>query len=234
MATGQSQSRSAAPTLLAAAGAAVSDVFSPPFRAVLVKSLALTVVGLALLGVAIGKLFAIVVLLPHAVWLATALHVVAYLAIFASLLFAVTPASFVVASFFFDGLAERLEIEIGGGVQVGRRLAFAQATWIGIEFALLSLGVNLAALLVSFVPGVNLLAFFGANAYLLGRGFFELAALRHRSVAEVRTLRRRHAGRIFCAGCLCAALAAVPGLNLLTPLFATALMVRVAWPLASR
>ena len=85
-----------------------------------------------------------------------------------------------------------------------------------------------------FVPGLNLIAFFGANAYLLGRGFFELAALRHCSPAETRTLLRRYRIRILLAGCLCAALAAIPIVNLLTPLFATALLVRVALPLVRR
>ena len=47
----------------------------------------------------------------------------------------------------------------------------------------------------------------------------------------MRELRRRHSLRIFGAGCLCAALASVPILQLLAPLFATALLVRVAQPL---
>ena len=40
--------------------------------------------------------------------------------------------------------------------------------------------------------------------------------------------------RLFIAGCLPAALAMVPIANLLTPLFATALLVRVAQPILRR
>jgi len=45
--------------------------------------------------------------------------------------------------------------------------------------------------------------------------------------AGAAALRRRHSGRIFLAGLVIAAVVAVPVLNLVTPLFATAFMVRV-------
>jgi CysZ protein len=78
------------------------------------------------------------------------------------------------------------------------------------------------------VPGVNAAAFFGANAYLFGRGYFELAASRYLPLGEVRRLREKNALRLFGAGLVMAALLAVPVLNLLTPLFGTAFMVRIA------
>ena len=110
-------------------------------------------------------------------------------------------------------------------------MTIGPAMVLGLKFGLVSLAVNLAALLLLLVPGVNAIAFFAANAYLIGRGFFELAALRYRPLDEVRALRRRHGIRIFAAGCLCAALASIPIVGLLTPLFATALLVRLAQPL---
>jgi CysZ protein len=77
------------------------------------------------------------------------------------------------------------------------------------------------------VPGVNAVIFLLVNAYLLGRGYFELAALRYRALEDVGRLRRAHQLEIFLAGLLIALLAAVPIANLLTPLFGPALMVRV-------
>ena len=50
----------------------------------------------------------------------------------------------------------------------------------------------------------------------------------------MHALRRAHGHRILVAGGFCAALAAVPVVNLLTPLFATALLVRVAQPVMAR
>ena len=108
------------------------------------------------------------------------------------------------------------------------------AAWIAVKFALVALGVNLVALALLLVPGLNAFAFFGANAYLLGRGYFELAALRYMPLAEVRALRVRHAPAIFLSGLCMAAFMSVPLLNLLTPLYAAALGVRVRARVAGR
>lgn len=220
--------------MIKAAVAAAGQIFSPPFRTVLWKTLGLTVLMLALLGVVAEKLVIAYVALPHAAWLATTLHVVAGLGLVVGLVFLVTPASFVVAGFFFDELADHVEAEMAGPAGRGRPMAIGPALWVGLKFGAISLVVNAVALLLLLLPGVNAIAFFGANAYLIGRGFFELAALRYRDIDEVRELRRRHSLRIFLAGCLCAALSAVPLVNLLTPLFATALLVRVAQPIVGR
>ncbi len=58
-----------------------------------------------------------------------------------------------------------------------------------------------------------------ANGWLLGREFFELAALRHLSRQESDALRRRHAGKIYGAGLLIAVLALVPGIDLIAAFF---------------
>ena len=105
---------------------------------------------------------------------------------------------------------------------------------LSARFALVSLAVNLVALLVFLLPGVNILVFFVANAYLLGREYFELAALRYRPLAEVRILRRKHAVMLFVCGLFIAAFVAVPIVNLLTPLFGTAFMVRMHKRLTAR
>jgi CysZ protein len=77
------------------------------------------------------------------------------------------------------------------------------------------------------VLGFGAVIFLVANAYLLGREFFELAALRRHDEATVRTLRARYSGRIFAAGLIIAAFLAIPIVNLLGPLFATAFMVHL-------
>ena len=93
-------------------------------------------------------------------------------------------------------------------------------------FGVVILG-NLLALFLLLVPGVNIAAFFLVNGYLLGREFFEFAAMRFRSEQEAKDLRRRNAGTVFLAGLVIAAFLAVPILNLLTPLFAAAMMVHL-------
>src|SRR5690606_42140482 len=93
---------------------------------------------------------------------------------------------------------------------------------------------NLLALVLLLVPGVNIAAFFLVNGYLLGREFFEFAAMRLLPEAEAKALRRRNAGTIFLAGLVVAAFLAVPLLNLLTPLFAAAMMVHLHKMVAGR
>jgi CysZ protein len=81
---------------------------------------------------------------------------------------------------------------------------------------------------------VNLIAFYVGNGYLLGREYFELAAMRHIPAAEARRLRLANRGTVFLCGLIIAGLASVPILNLLTPLFATSFMVQIYKRLAAR
>jgi CysZ protein len=69
--------------------------------------------------------------------------------------------------------------------------------------------------------------FFLANAYVQGRIYFELAAMRFHPPADAKRLRKHHAGTIFVAGLFVAAFLSIPILNFATPLFATAFMVHV-------
>ena len=76
--------------MIRAALAAAEQIFSPPFRSVFWKSLGLTVLLLALLGIVAEKLVVATIALPHAVWLATLLHVAAGLGLVVGLAFLVT------------------------------------------------------------------------------------------------------------------------------------------------
>jgi CysZ protein len=51
--------------------------------------------------------------------------------------------------------------------------------------------------------------------------------MRFHEEVEAKALRRRHLGTVFLAGLVIAAFLAVPVVNLLTPLFAAALMVHL-------
>lgn len=206
--------------------AALAQIFTPPFRAVLFKTLALTLLLLALIWLGLDRLVVHFIAVPYP-WLATVLSVATGIGLFVGLAFLLAPASSLVAGFFLDELAEAVEREIYPADRIGHALPAGYAVWLAAKFALISALVNFIALLLLLVPGVNAIAFFVANAYLLSREFFELAALRYRPLEEVHALRRRHSLRLFIAGLLIAAFLAVPILNLLTPLFGTAFMVRL-------
>ncbi len=213
-----------------AAVAAASQVLTPPFRNVLWKTFGLTLALLALVWIGLEKLIVVGLALPIIApypWLATILSIIGGAGLFLGLAFLVAPVSFLVAGFFFDELAEHVETELGP-CAVGRALPLGEAIWVTAEFAGLALVVNLIAFLLLLVPGVNAIAFFGANAYLFGRGYFELAALRYLPAPEVARLRKANEPQLFVAGLVMAGMLAVPFVNLLTPLFGAAFMVRVA------
>ena len=169
--------------MIDAAFAAAAEILTPPFRAVLAKTLGLTLLLLVFCAVGLEKLAMAYLVTPWH-WASTALQVVTGLGLVVAGAVLVTPVAFVVAGFFFDELADHVEADLAGPEGRGRPLPIGEATLIGLKFGLISLVVNLAALLLLLVPGVNAVAFFGANAYLFGRGFFELAALRYRAAGR--------------------------------------------------
>jgi CysZ protein len=212
--------------MLETAIAAFKQIFTPPFRVVLYKSLGMTFALLGLAWIGLDK-FALSFVNVSYPWLNTILAFATGAGLIVFLAFLIAPISILVAGLFLDDLAEIVESEIYPGGVKGRALPAAQAIFMALRFSLVSAGVNLLALLLLFVPGVNAIAFLLANAYLFGREYFTLAATRFRSVEEADELRRRFGPQLFVAGLFIAGFVMTPGLNLLTPLFGVAFMVRV-------
>lgn len=218
--------------MLRAAGQALQDLFTPPFRAVLWKCVGLTVALLALLIVAAEWAFGYFVAWPD--WIETTIQWLGGLALVAGSIFLVPPVTSLIAGLYLDDIAAVVERERYPADPPGRELATLPAIGVAIKFFFVVLAVNIVALFLLLVPGVNLVAFYAGNGYLLGREYFELAAMRHLAPAEARRLRKANRLTIFLSGLIIAALASVPILNLVTPLFATAFMVRIYKGLARR
>ena len=101
------------------------------------------------------------------------------------------------------------------------------AVGMSLRFFFVILAVNLLALFLLLIPGVNLIAFYVGNGYLLGREYFEMVAMRHLPPEAARSLRKANRVTVLLCGFVIAGLASVPILNLTTPLFATAFMVHM-------
>ncbi|MEX0957240.1 MAG: sulfate transporter family protein [Rhizobiaceae bacterium] len=223
--------------ILDAARAAISRLFTPEFRGVFFKSLGLTLLllvlaWLALRGVLSGFVFpwidAFLPSLPDwTSWFGVLAGLAASLGIAVGLAFLIAPVTAVIAGIFLDDVAEVVERQDYSQDPPGRAVPMMRGIVLSVKFLGVVILANLAALLLLLVPGVNIAAFFVVNGYLLGREFFEFAAMRFRSEADAKALRRRHAGTVFLAGLVIAAFLAVPLLNLLTPLFAAAMMVHL-------
>ena len=92
----------------------------------------------------------------------------------------------------------------------------------------LTLLLNLLALpAYLLLPGINLFLFLALNGYLLGREYFEVVALRRLDAAATRAARNRFGLRVFLGGVVIATLFALPLVNLVAPVVATAFMLHL-------
>lgn len=213
--------------MLAAAYDALRQTFSPLLRGVLMKSIALALVILLAVAILFESAVAYFVDTPFHPWVDATIAVVAALGLLFAVFYLVPAVSSVVAGLFLDDVAERVEGASYPNDPRGRPQPLLRSIVYAIRFFGLVLLVNLAALALLLVPGVNILVFLVANAYLLSREYFELAAMRYRTPDEARALRKAHGVSVFIAGFLIAPILFIPILNLIVPVYGTALMVHL-------
>ena len=215
--------------LLDAAARSLNQLFAPRFRSVFWRSLGLTIALLA--GLWFVAEFAVSTLLMPFLgpwpWLTTALGFVFGAGLLVGAGFLIAPVSSVFAGLFLDDVAEEVERGHYGDAAVGEPMPLGASIWIALRFFGLVVLANAIALVLFLALGLGVVVFFVANGYLLGREYFQFAALRHLGEREADALRQRHGTAIFGGGMMIAGFLAVPILNLLTPLFAAALMVHV-------
>lgn len=206
--------------MLQAAFKAFGDLFSPDFRSVLLKALGLTV-----------ALFIAVLIVTEVLigsfshfswpWADRLVEIGTGLALLVAFFFLMSPVTAAFAGLFLDQIAEKVEERHYPWDPRGTPLPAGRALVMAIQFFIVILIVNLAVLpMVLF--GVGAFVLVAANAYLLGREYFEMVAMRHMPVAEAKQLRRENSPFIFVAALLPALLSLVPLLNLAVPLFSTA------------
>ena len=212
--------------MLEAAALAVRDIFSPPFRGVLVKAVALTLALLVALWLALQWLVVHFVATPWA-WLDTTIDVFTRVGLVVGLGFLAAPVAALFIGLFVDEIAETVEETHYRSDPIGRPLPPGRAFVDALKFFCIVVLVNALALPLVLLLGFGVLILLAANAYLLGREYFELVAMRHHERTVVRKLRSKYALRIFAGGLLVTAVLAIPIVNIIGPLFATAFMVHV-------
>lgn len=217
-----------------AAYRAFQRLLTPQYRSMLWKALGATLLLLAILWLLVRETFLVYVFpwlqqfmpnLPDwAGWLGF-IAIIAFsigLALLMALL--VAPITAMIGGYFMDDAAEIIEKSDYAQDPVGQAMPLGRSLVISLKFLGLSLIGNLVAFILYFVPGVNLIAFYIINGYLLGREYFEFAACRLRSESDARAFYKKNALTVFGGGLVIALFVSVPVLNLLTPLFAAAMM----------
>ena len=227
--------------MLVAAAKALSQILSPPMRSILWKSIGLALVLITVLAIGMQRLLNWAAT-SGGVWaestigsdyhtminvLSWILSIAAGLGVVAGAIFLMPAITSLVASVFVDDVADIVEREHYPAERVGVALPFGLAITEGGKTALLTIAVYLIALPFVFFAGIGFVVFFIATAWLLGREYFELAAMRFRSPADAKAMRKQHAATVFTAGLFIAAFVSIPIVNLATPLFGMAFMVHM-------
>ncbi|TCU22235.1 CysZ protein [Rhizobium azibense] len=223
--------------ILDAARLAFFNLFARETRSVLVKVLGVTILVLIGLWFVLRGLF-MTFLFPWiagffpeipdwAGWLSFVFVVLASIGLALGLALLLSPVTALIAGLFLDDVAEVVEKRDYPEDIPGTAMPIGPAITSSLKFLGVVIAGNIVALFLLFIPGVNLIAFFLVNGYLLGREFFEFAAMRFRSPQEARLFRAKHASTVFLGGLVIAAFLAIPFLNLLTPLFAAGMMVHL-------
>src|ERR1700716_2184277 len=227
--------------MLDAAAKALSQILSPPMRAILYKAIGLALVLIVVLAIGLQRLLSWFAVYGEG-WAEamlgpgfhTPLNALAWIVSIAAGVGAVFGAVFLmpaitslVASVFVDDVADHVEREHYPAERPGTALPFGLAITEGVKTAMLTILVYLIALPFVFVAGAGFIAFFIATAWLLGREYFELAAMRVRPPPEAQAMRKQKAGPGFTAGLVIAAFVSIPIVNLATPLFGMAFMVHM-------
>src|SRR6201990_2244811 len=214
--------------MLDAAVRALTQILSPPMRSILWRSIGLALVLITVLAVGLQRLLSWFAVNGEA-WAEamlgpgfhTSLNVLAWIISIAAGLGVVLGGIFLmpaitslVASVFVDDVADHVEREHYPAELPGAALPLGVAIPEGVKTALLTILVYLIALPFVFVAGAGFIAFFIATAWLLGREYFELAAMRFRPPAEAKAMRRDNAATVFTAGLFIAGFVSLSLVNL--------------------
>jgi uncharacterized protein involved in cysteine biosynthesis len=219
----------------------LSQMLSPSFRGLLLKAIALALLLIVLIGIGVHRLLVWLTALTenwaegmlgavaHAplVILAWIFSFAAGVGIIVGSVFLMPAVTALVGSFFVDDIALEVERRHYPDEPFGTPLPLLPAMLEATRTALLAVAIYIIALPFLLVAGFGAIIFFMATAYLLGREYFELAAMRYRSAAHAKMLRKQNRGMVFIAGLAIAAFVSIPIVSLATPLFAMALMVHI-------
>ena len=222
--------------VIEAARLAAAEMFKPRFRAILLKSIGLTVllfIGGWIALEALVSTFLFPVLGPWP-WLTMAIAWLMGAGVLVGAGFLLAPVTALIAGLFLDDIAEHVETTHYAVHGPGHAAPLLESIWLAIRFTAFVIAANLVALLLVLLPGVNVAIFYLLNGYLLGREYFTFAAMRFRPEAEAASMRRANSLQVFLAGLVIAGFMSIPLLTLATPVFAAVLMVHLHKALSGR
>ena len=138
-------------------------------------------------------------------------------------IFLMVPVASAITSLFLEDVAEAVEDRYYPQLAPVPRVGFWDGLRDTVNFLGVLIGANLLALVAYILlPFAAIFIFYGLNGYLLGREYFQVAAMRRIGHEGASQLRKAHSGTIWLAGCLMAIPLTFPLVNLVIPILGAA------------
>lgn len=214
---------------------ALGQVDDPRFRRVLGLGIGLTVALLVavyaaflwLLGWLLGDSSTLPVI-GEVRWLDDLLGWSSLLLMLILSVFLMVPVASAITSMFLEDVAQAVEDRHYPDLPPAPRVPFGDAFRDTIAFLGVLIGANIVALFIyALLPFAAILIFWALNGYLLGREYFQLAAMRRIGRVAAKEMGRRHRMTIWLAGILMAIPLSIPLVNLLIPILGAATFTHV-------
>jgi len=209
---------------------AIGQMGDPRFRRVLLLGVALTIALLAgfyalfltLMNEAVDGTMVLPVI-GEVTWLGDLLGWGSlFLMLFLST-FLMVPVASAITSLFLDEVASAVEAKHYAHLPPVKGVSFYESLRDTINFLGVLIGANIVAvLLYGMLPFAAIFIFWALNGFLLGREYFQIAAMRRLGREGAKQARKEHFGLIWLAGCLMAVPLTVPLLNLFIPILGAA------------
>ena len=208
----------------------VAQFDDPKFRRVLWRGMGLTIA--LLIAACLLVNFGINQLLSSAwaanmigdqSWLGALINVGGVLFTIALSIWLMVPVTSAIIALFLDEVAQAVEARHYPHLPKQTATKLQDQILVGIRFLGILLLANIGALILSMIlPPLAPFVFWATNGYLMGREYFQMAAMRRMPRAQAQELFQRHQGSIWTAGILIAIPMSIPLVGLFIPILGAA------------
>ncbi len=138
-------------------------------------------------------------------------------------IFLMIPVASTITSLFLDEVAQAVEDKHYPNLPATPQTGFFDGLRDTVNFLGVLIGANIFALILyAILPFAAFFIFYALNGFLLGREYFQLAAMRRIGRDKAKELRKKHRATIWVAGCLMAVPLTFPLINLIIPILGAA------------
>ena len=203
----------------------VAQFDDPKFRRVLWRGMGLTIALLIaaclLVNFGINQLLSsawAANLIGDQSWLGALINIGGALFTIALSIWLMVPVTSAIIALFLDEVAQAVEARHYPHLRKQAAAKLQDQILVSIRFLGLLILANIGALILSMIlPFLAPVVFWATNGYLMGREYFQMAAMRRMPRTQAQELLQRHQGAIWCAGILMAIPLTIPLVGLFIP-----------------